>query len=226
MKKTALLILFVIFIAKLSFAQITSIYSIQHNGTTGVVTVLGIVCATDFFQETWIADAVGAYNGIVIFDTTVSTTYFVGDLIQVTGSVQEYFNMTEISTVTAHSLVSPGNLPYPATVITCTDLDMATPADTLPAEQYEGCLVQIENAKCVTAQEMVNYEATVSDDNSVHKTIIDDDASYHLIFGMSVGAIYNIIGVVQYKYAAYKLCPRNAVDIVFISSDVDDWAIY
>ena len=224
MKRTALLILFVIFIAKLSFAQITPIHNIQHDGTTGVVTVQGIVCATDVSQETWIADAVGAYNGIVISNTTVSTTYSVGDLIQVTGSVQEYFNMTEISSVTANSIVSSGNPLYPATVITCTDLDMATPADTLPAEQYEGCLVRIENAKCITAQEMTWYEATVSDDNSVHTTIIDDDANLHLIFNMPVGAICDITGVVQYKSAAYKLCPRNVVDIVVTS--VNDWAIY
>jgi len=226
MKKTSLLIMFIIFIAKLSFAQITPIHNIQHDGTTGVVTVQGIVCATDVFQETWIADAAGTYNGIVIYDATISTTYVAGDLIQVTGSVQEYFNMTEISSVTANSIVSSGNPLYPATVITCTDLDMATPADTLPAEQYEGCLVRIENAKCITAQEMANYEATVSDDSSVHTTIIDDDVAYHLIFGMSVGAIYDITGVVQYKYAAYKLCPRNASDIIFKSPDVNDWAIY
>ncbi len=227
MKK--LFILFLLFLSPvfIGISQATSIYSIQHDGVSGPVSIQGIVVAFDHVSDTWIADAAGPYNGILISDTDVATSSVVGDLINVSGTAQEYYNMTEIKSITSHSKVSSGNPPYPATIVTCTDLDMNTAADTLPAEQYEGCLVTIQNAKCFMEQEMTHYEAQVSDDDGAHTTIIDDDADSHLLFGMMSGGIYNITGVVQYTYAQYKICPRNAGDIVVIAtSPFNLWVFY
>ena len=227
MKK--LFIIFLLFLSPvfIGISRATSIYSIQHDGVSGSVSIQGIVIAFDTFNDTWIADAAGAYNGILISDTDVATSCVVGDLINVSGTAQEYYNMTEIRTVTSHSIASSGNPPYPATILTCADLDMNTAADTLPAEQYEGCLVMIQNAKCIMEQEMTYYEAQVSDDNGTHITIIDDDAHSHLLFGMVSGGAYNITGVVQYTYAQYKLCPRNAADIVVIATpSFNVWVFY
>ena len=65
----------------------------------------------------------------------------------------------------------------------------------------------------------------MSDDNDVNQTVLDDDASYHLDFGMDIGSTYNVTGVVMYKNGAYKICPRGSSDIVLVSP-VDDWQEY
>jgi len=224
MKKAMIMMIGIIFLASFGFAQITSIYDIQFGGTSGVVTVQGIVQGTDNYTDLWIADAQGAYNGLFIYDATVSTTYVVGDEIEVSGTVSEYFNVTELGTVTAHSLLSSGNTPYAPAIVTCTDMDKTTAADTLPAEQYEGCLVKLVNVKCLTDQDSY-YECDVTDDDSAHIALLDDDANYELDFGMSVDSYYDVTGVVQYKYDEFKVCPRDTTDIE-AGSSVGDWELY
>lgn len=149
----------------------------------------------------------------------------VGDEVSITGEVNEYYNMTQIYNVTAHSQISTGNTPYAPIIVTCADLDDDIGADTAPAEQYEGCLVQIQNAICVTEQETTYYEATVSDDGETNVTIIDDDANYQMGFGMTAGNYYNITGVVTFGYGQYKVNPRDATDIE-PGSSVSNWELY
>ena len=88
---------------------ITSIYNIQYTTASpadspqlgNVVTTKGVV--TGVFQiggdadRFFIQDGNGAYNGIFIYENTY--TVAVGDSVLVTGTVQEYFGLTEIGFV-------------------------------------------------------------------------------------------------------------------------------
>jgi hypothetical protein len=214
------------------YAGISPISNIQHIGLMlGVnVTIRGIVCADDEFTDVWIADAAGAWNGVLLFENTgtFETQVDVGDEITVVGWPYEFFTMTEIVyhfLVTKHS---PGNTPWGPTIVTCAELDNGLGNDDPAAEPYEGCLVKILGAECTSAQELTFYEALVSDDGNVSQTIIDDDAKFHLLFGMSVGQSYDVTGVVMHKLNQYKVCPRGVAppleDIVAL--DVKDWSIY
>jgi len=163
---------------------------------------------------------------VVMYESSGSfeTEVDIGDDVTIVGQATEYSTMTEL---TNHFLVtkhSTGNTPY-VTVITCADLDNDMGDDDPTAEPYEGCLVTINNAECLTVQDS-NYECLVTDDGDVNQTVLDDDASYHLDFGMTVGYIYNVTGVVMYKYGQYKICPRSSSDIVFVSTPVEQWDKY
>ena len=68
-----------------------------------------------FIQDTTGDGDTSTSDGIFIFDTLTHVS--VGDYVQLTGTVTEYFNKTEIKSVTATSILSSGNiLPAPALV--------------------------------------------------------------------------------------------------------------
>ncbi|MEM7049434.1 MAG: hypothetical protein AAF604_07230 [Acidobacteriota bacterium] len=133
--------------------QILEIFEIQGNGlaspfaTQTVTTVDNVVTALGldgFFIQTPEARAdadVETSNGIFVF-TSVAPTVAVGDLVDVTGEVVEFFDLTEIR-LPVVTVTSSGN-PLPATVV----LDGATPSPVPPQavtelERFEGMLVEV-----------------------------------------------------------------------------------
>ena len=187
-----------------------SIYSIQYTTdasgdsplkgqqvyTTGVVTA--VKTGTTSFNI-WIQDNAKAWNGVYVYGINNSMgTIVQGDSVEVIGTVDEYNNLTEIKTVTYLNKISSGNtLPTPVVV---------TPADAA-TEVYEGVLVRLNNVECTNAD--AGYgEFTVSDGTN---TINIDDFLYK--FTPTQGARYNITGVVDYGYGAFKVQPRSADDI-------------
>ncbi len=82
-------------------------------------------------------------EGIFVYDSGSSIDVNVGDLVQITGTVTEYFDLTEITNVTLQ-IVSIGN-PLP----TLTDIELPLPsADYL--ERYEGMWVHLPQTLSVT----------------------------------------------------------------------------
>ena len=135
----------------------TPIHTIQGSGTTSpiagqVVTTTGIVtllktatntggAADQFFLQTPDADADADPNtaqGILVFTSSVPTVA-VGDEVTVTGTVEEFFGMTRITSVTNVSIIDTGNpLPTPVT-LTTTILDPSAASAGQPQlERYEG----------------------------------------------------------------------------------------
>jgi len=132
----------------------TEIFDIQSSGPTSpfatqtvttnnnVVTAVG---ADGFFMQTPTARSDGdsqTSDGIFVFTSTPPTVN-VGDHVNLTGLVQEFFNFTEFSSSPTVTVVSPGN-PLPAPV----QLDGSTPTPNQPVpttelERFEGMLVEI-----------------------------------------------------------------------------------
>ena len=82
-------------------------------------------------------------EGLFVYDGASGIDVSVGDLVQVTGTVTEYFNLTEITNITVQ-VVSSGN-PLP----TVTNIELPTPsADYL--ERYEGMWVHFPQTLSVT----------------------------------------------------------------------------
>jgi predicted extracellular nuclease len=150
------------------------IHDVQGNGassplSTGtVVTIEGVVVGdfqsgdsevgrslNGFYLEEenvdWDADALTS-EGIFIFGG--STDVHEGDRVRVTGTVSEFFGMTEV-TVTGVTVVSTGN-----TLPTAVDIDLPTAAVTLnqnnryqpDLEAYEGMYVRIPETLTITEQ--------------------------------------------------------------------------
>jgi predicted extracellular nuclease len=132
------------------------IFEIQGNGLASpfanqtvttennVVTAVG---ADGFFMQTPAARSdndTQTSDGIFVF-TGSAPTVSTGDLVNVTGSVIEFFNFTEFSNSPAVTKVSSGN-PLPPAV----QFDSSTPSPNQPQaatayERFEGMLVQVAN---------------------------------------------------------------------------------
>jgi len=210
--------------------EITAIYDIQYttdssgdsplNGET--VTISGIVTAEFWGSSSnrylYVQDAEGPWNGVVCFEyggwdtfdfsSSAGTVHSVaeGDSVTVTGTVDEYYNLTEIVDVTEVIIHGPAvNMISPAVV---------TPGQIMTggsdAEAYEGCLVTVENVT-VDNEDLNNGEWSVSDGtNSVR---VDDIWDYYY-FPESGQALAEVVGVMTYTYSDAKLEPRLARDVV------------
>ena len=202
MKKIYTLLFGLILIS--SSANSQTIFAIQTPGATAdtsaffgqTVNTNGIVTAVRS-NGYYIQDGTGSWNGIFVFDS--GNTPAMGDDISITAVVDEFFNMTELKTVTSFVINSTGNT-----------LPAATNLSTLAVndEQYEGVLVKVSNAQSMGAPNGFG-EWDVNDGTGV-ATI--DDGIFPFI--PVVSNFYDVTGVIDYAFGVYKIEPRNAADIV------------
>ncbi len=210
--------------------EITAIYDIQYttdssgdsplNGQT--VTISGIVTAEFWGSSSnrylYVQDAEGPWNGVVCFEydgwdifdfsSSAGTVHSVaeGDSVTITGTVEEYYNLTELASITSVIVHGPAvNMISPAVV---------TPGQIMTGgsetEAYEGCLVEIDNVTVDNA-DLNNGEWSVTDGtNSVR---VDDIWDYYY-FPESGQALAEVVGVMTYTYSDAKLEPRLARDVV------------
>jgi uncharacterized repeat protein (TIGR01451 family) len=129
------------------------IYHLQGDGDVSPylgqdATVQGVVVADfqagDEMEGFFMQDATGdgdplTSDGIFVYATQVVST---GDWVEVSGAVDEYYNMTQIDTVSAISVISTGN----TIAATSISLPEATDGDM---ERYEGMLVTIPHTMTV-----------------------------------------------------------------------------
>jgi uncharacterized repeat protein (TIGR01451 family) len=139
-------------------AAVAEIFAIQGSGAASpyagqIVTtndnVVTAVGSQGFFIQTPTARADAdpdTSNGIYVFTSTLPTVA-VGDVVDVTGTVVEYFNFTEFSPVTSVTVDSSGN-PLPAAIELDATLPPTNPAAAWWAigyERLEGMLVHVAN---------------------------------------------------------------------------------
>ncbi len=156
------------------------------------VTTAGVVTAVTADGFT-IADSIAAWHAVFIY--TITNGPAVGDSVQVTGTVQEYYGMTEIAGVTDVQLLSSEKPVIPITVAT---------ADA-SREAYESVLLKIE---AVTVTELLSYGEWVVDDE-----IVCDDLNDYVYFPKIGDQLDSLTGVLFYSFGAFKLEPRNTSDI-------------
>jgi len=166
----------------------------QWIKTIGIVTAVGSNCF-------WLQDAPGGWNGIYAY-TKTAPAVVLGDSVLVVGKMAEYYNLTEIDSVTTTVLASGCVVPAP-TVVTAAEFVQ---------EKYEGVLVTVNNVTC-TNPSLGNGEWEITDASG--KTRVNDK-----LF-LSVGKlswVYNVTGVSNYDFSNFKIEPRNAADVVVVSS--------
>jgi hypothetical protein len=203
-------------------AQVT-IYDIQMGTVpdkSGVLVKDVIVSSPVFYDKNMNANfflteaAGGEYSGIQVYvyaDVAMALEAAnmmpkQGDKLDIEGLYSEFFDYSEITLTDATNLTitGTGTLPAPSVVL---------PADVTTggakAENYEGCLVSVENV-AVTAPVVMYGEFTV--DNSL---IVDD-----LFFAPNPGPMpamgdmfASITGLMTYSFEVFKLEPRTADDL-------------
>ena len=210
-----------------------TIYNVQYTTDPGgdntypsnyegqEVTVTGIVTATDwkgYKDNFYISEPVGgAWKGILIY-MAGDTTLALGDEIEVTGTVSEYYGMTEISghddpiTVT---LLSTGNPVPSATSVNCGEL-----MTTTTGEPYEGVVVELSDLTVIQAQD--DYGQWYVDDGTGLAQI--DDGFFYLDeveppIVIEVGQQWETIkGCLDYSYNEYGVNPRTPDDMVALGA--------
>jgi len=186
--KKLIILLFCVVIALQLNAQ--TIYQIQGQSPASpfkgqTVTTKGIVTAI-YSNSYFIQDGDGAWSGLYIYDQTNKPA--LGDSVQLTGLVDEYFDMTELKTITAFTILSSGNkLPEPVLISTGTD-----------KEQWESVLIKVSNATCTNVD--LGYGEWEVNDGTGPIVVNDLGIAYTPILDVS----YAITGPLDYSFSFYK----------------------
>ena len=105
-------------------------------------------------------------EGIFVFDgATPSVDVNVGDIVQVTGTVQEFFGETQIANVTSVNVLSTGNPLPAASAITLPAASTSKDADNdsqPDLEAFEGMLVNFVNTLTISDMFRLNQFAEIS----------------------------------------------------------------
>ena len=211
----------------------TAIYDIQYVSDPDAddasplvgqeVSINGIVTAefwgSDDKKYMHVQDANGPWNGIVCyeadgwdqFDWTDESGVLIsgpgeGDLVSLTGTVNEYYNLTQLIDISVGVVHAPsdGNL-------------VILPSETLAgdiSESYEGCLIELSGAMVSeVANEYGEWNFSTIDINGGGTVVCDDKWAY-FYFPTLDQELSSVTGVLDYSFSAYKLQPRLARDVV------------
>ncbi len=187
------------------------IYNIQYttNSEDGtypsdsegqIVTVHGVVTATDFGGNSiFISDPCGGeWHGICV--DGFSGNPQIGDIVQLTGTISEYYGFTKITDLTSSEIIGNQSPIQPIIVTT---------AEIASNESLEGVLCRIENVHVTQTED--NYNEWYCSDNSSECQI--DDGIYQYPNPINIGDTFSsIMGVVDYAYNEYSLNPRDIND--------------
>ena len=151
----------------------------------------------------WCQDrAGGAWSGMYVF-TRTAPSVTLGDDVVVSGTYEEFFDLSEITNPTFETLRS-GTVPE-AKVLPASEL--VTKAAR--AEEYESVLVRVENIAVVTGADQ--YDVFV-----VTGGMRVDDFIFNYAAGdYPVGTQFvSITGVMNEGFDTHQLLPRSAADLV------------
>ncbi len=177
----------------------------QSVTTGGVVSAMG---AGGFF----IQNGSGPSSGIFVFSQQETT---MGDSVIFSATVVEYFNMTQLSGVTAFTTINNDN------AINITDASTAQ----VNEEAYEGVVVKVSDATCTDGNS--GFGQFIVNDGSgpclINPTIFEYNGTFN--------ETYNITGPVFYNFEEFKIMPRFAADVEIASgvseiTDADEIGIF
>ncbi len=184
-----------------------------------VVTISGVITAEPYgtYRERYwfVQDAATSWSGIMVFNYPDLAAMTItggdgilaqGDSVTVTGTVDEYYGMTEI--VDATAIVDHGPATSPPAPLAITTL-------AANEEEYEGCLVTIADAEVTTVADD-NGEWFIDDGSGPVST---DDRWGYYYYPVVGDSLASITGPIEYSYDANKVLPRLAADVVEAATD-------
>ncbi|MCA9701431.1 MAG: thrombospondin type 3 repeat-containing protein, partial [Myxococcales bacterium] len=149
------------------------------------------------------------WTGIMVYTAGNAADLDIGDVVDVSGTVTEYFELTELTspvvTITSQTQ-TPGELSFAATVV-----DPASVATNGPAaESYESMFLRVEDVSIT----MQNADAMDYDEFAVTGNLRIDDFLFVPLDNMCpVGSLFaSIDGVLNFSFSNFKLEPRGDFD--------------
>ncbi len=135
----------------------------------------------------------GAWSGIYVYRGSESAVS-IGDVVEVTGEVTEFYGMTEIVVTDDADIV----VTDAGAGVVATDMVGTTPSDW---ESWEGCLITITDVSVISEDD---GHGAFDLDNGL---MLDDQLYSH---GATDGATYSeITGLITYAYSAWRINPRD-----------------
>ncbi len=203
-----------------------TIFEIQNttdpNGDSpedgNVVTTKGVVTA--YINKTanfgagsfFIQDGDGAWNGLYIYNLDTNLTPFVGDSVEVTGTVDEINlgsapqGVTELKQITNVTVLNSGNsLPNPTVIST----------SAANSEEYEGVLIKVVNAEATAVGSTLGFGLWEMNDGS--GALKGDDDMYAFHTQAILGTHYDVTGIGHYSFDDYKILPRKTSDVALFT---------
>lgn len=187
-------------------------YTMEADGVSPYVdqevTVQGIVTGAGFGDNYFIADAGGGpWSGLFIYDRYNEPE--LGDLVQLDGIVAEYYDFTELTSVTNFQVLSQNN-PLPEVSI----INTGSLSTLNTAELWESVLVQVQNVN-VTEIPNAYQEFYVSDGSGSCQIDNGFFSNNHSWDNIQNGTVYtSIVGIVDYSYSTYAINPRSLSDMI------------
>ncbi len=170
-------------------------YDGQAVTTSGVVTAVH----TDGI---WLQDtAQRAWNGIYVYSPglgSFSTTPVEGDSMTLTGTVDEFNGLTQLTFISASTKHAGGIARAPKLLTTLASND----------EQWESCLLSVTGAVC-TQTGLTGNQWEVNDGSGV---LLIDDLMYNAV--AVLGNNYDLTGILYYSFSEWKIEPRYVADVI------------
>ncbi|MCK4695639.1 MAG: T9SS type A sorting domain-containing protein, partial [Candidatus Cloacimonetes bacterium] len=208
-----------------------TIYDVQYTTIAGdgtypslfegeTVTLTGIVTAIGWahYDDNYFISMPegGAWKGVLVFFGVIFPE--VGDEVEITGVVSEYYGMTEISNLTSATILSSGN-PVPDPIV----VETGYLIDPVDAEQYEGCLVNLLDV--TVTEEQIEFGQWYVNDGTGDCQM--DDGFFYLDEAVPpiviiLGDVWaSLTGMVDYSYDEYGVHPRTPDDMIDVASTED-----
>jgi phosphatidylserine/phosphatidylglycerophosphate/cardiolipin synthase-like enzyme len=195
------------------------ISTVKENDPNGVplrinslVTVRGVVTvANEFGGPSYLQDNSG---GVAVFGSTFSTAVSVGDEVVVSGIVQPFNGLTELTSPTIHKVVGRGNV---VDLLTVTAAEVAADGQG-GVEVFEGRLVRLNGVTVAGSGTWAYQNYNVADASGSVQIRIDNNTE---LIGTPVPAgAFDLVGVVgQFigtspYIGGYQVMPRRPTDVI------------
>ncbi len=211
-----------------------TIYDVQFTADPGpnstypspmeslLVTITGVVTEDHSHSSTHIhiqddADPQGtggAWNGIYVYDAGAYSPA-VGDKVQITGQISEYFGKTEIGDLASYTLLSSGH-DLPPVECTTAELGFEDPA----SEPYEGVYVMVRDVTVTNPDDgFGNWH--IDDGSGTAQVDVSGTYSYEPQLNDHIDYIQ---GVIDYSYDQYEIELRGDDDIGTVTTGVEETA--
>ncbi|MBL8616175.1 MAG: thrombospondin type 3 repeat-containing protein [Deltaproteobacteria bacterium] len=178
----------------------------EHPAELSVVRVSGLVVTAVGPSGFHAQDpAAATFGGVYVF-TSSAPTVAEGDVVDVDGTYEEYFGLSELTGPTVTRTATGSPIPAPIVVDPC-----AVGTGGASAEAYESMLVRVEGVDVTSA----NPDAGAGDYGEMEvESCLRVDDGYYAGFSRVVGTRYSSIqGPLFYSFSHTKLRPRRAGDL-------------
>ena len=183
--------------------------------------VTGLRPTTGSSQGFYIEDGTQTpFTGIFVYTGSTSPTVAIGNIVTVSGTYEEYFDLSEILSSTVTVTDAAAALPFSPLQIADTSAIATGGAD---GEGYESMLLQVGAVSIVD----VNPDAPEDYDEfevtgglRIDDGVADADSTAGLGNDCPIGTSFDgITGIHGWSFSNFKLQPRDAADVVVTTCD-------